>query len=374
MPAYRFLAYDLMTMQRMAELPLTGVQYGELLNRAGSFRATMPIGDVSGSDAAADRRRLRASELEAASKPRKTAVFVERNRQVVWGGIVWRRGYAAERREYLIEGAQFWSIFHRRLITDTLSWVQQDQTSAMVAQMVAYAQSKPGADHGVTLNTPASGVLRDDTHWFYENKYVGPVIEGMTDNLNGFDFALLCQYDNVGDIALAFETYYPQRGRRLSATSHVFEYDKNVFDFAWPEDGWTSANSLHLVGAGEAVSMLRASQTDSAQIGTYPLLETGLMYKDITVQQTLNDRAGSQLEIRKDNVTVPTLYVLGGSDPSLGGYICGDEIRFRVPPARDPRFPNGFEDVRRIAGITVNVPDDHSDEVVAISTMEAQAA
>ena len=99
MPSYRYLAYDLMTMQRLAELPLRDVQYGEVLNKAGSFRAIMTIGDVTGSGTEADKRRLRAAEMEAASKPRKTAVFIERDKQIIWGGIIWRRGYAAARRD-----------------------------------------------------------------------------------------------------------------------------------------------------------------------------------------------------------------------------------------------------------------------------------
>jgi hypothetical protein len=316
---------------------------------------------------------IKAREFEVATRPRSTAVYIERDGQITWGGFIWRRGYASARKQYLLEGAQYWSIFHRRMITDTWTWLQQDQTSVIVADLIEYAQSKTGGALGVMIEAPASGRLRDETHWFYENKYVGNVIEQMTDNLDGFDFALIVGYDPNGDITHRFETYYPRRGRPFSQTSHTFEYGKNLIDFGWPEEGTASANSLHLVGAGEGTSMLRASATDAGQLSAVPLLETGLMFKDITVQQTLNDRAAALLGVRKDAVTLPLLIVRGGGDPPLGGYICGDEVRCRVPAGVEPRFPDGYDGVHRIGAIRVSVPDNHGDETVTITAMEPAA-
>lgn len=363
MPAYKFLAYDLVTRSKLADLPLTDVEYGEVLNGAGPFNATLNVGDLGTAKAV-----TAAIIYESASRPRRTALFIEREGQIVWGGIVWRRAYVASEQAFRLEGSQYWSIFHHRLITDTKTWIQQDQTSAIVNQLITYAQSKTGAALNVTQLTPASGVLRDDTHWYYENKIVGQVIEQMTDNDRGFDFALLCAYDGSGAITTRFETYYPSRGRKASATSQVFEYGKNVIDFAWPEDGWASANSIRVVGAGEAESMLRATRTDTGQLGSYPLLESSLVYKDVSVQATLNDKARARLSVLKNDIVQPGIFVRGGGDPPLGAYIPGDEVRFRVPvSAKDPRFPEGFEGIYRIAGISVRVPDDHSEEVVGLT-------
>lgn len=366
MPEYKFLSYDLVTRTKLADLPLSDVSYGEVLNGAGAFSATLSVGDLDTS-----KKAIAAALYESSSRPRRTALFIEREGQIVWGGVIWRRDYIGTLKEYRLEGSQYWSLFHHRLITNTKTYVQQDQTSGIVNDLVTYGQSKTGAALSVTLNTPASGVLRDATHWHYEGKQVAQVIEQMTDNNNGFDFALICSYDGAGDVVTQFETYYPERGQKASVTSQVFEYGKNVIDFAWPEDGWAAANSVFLVGAGEAESMLRATQTDAGQLGTFPLLEASYSYKDVSVQQTLNDHAISKLKDKKDDLITPQIFVRGGGDPPLGGYIPGDEIRFRVPvPARDPRFPAGYEGIHRIAGIDVRVPDDHEEETVILSFTE----
>lgn len=363
---YKFLAYDLVTRTKLAELPLLDVSYSEVLNGAGEFSATLPIGDLDTS-----KKRVQAALYELASKPRRTALFIERDGQIVWGGIIWRRDYVGTRKEYALQGAQYWSIFHHRLITNTKTYTQQDQTSGIVSDLITYAQSKTGAALSVTQNTPASGVLRDATYWYYEVKSVAQVIEQMTDNNNGFDFALICAYDTSGAIVTRFETYYPERGQHAIVTSQVFEYGKNVIDFTWPEDGWASSNSVFLIGAGEAESMLRATQTDVGQLGTFPLLESSYSYKDVSIQQTLDDHARSRLKDKKDDLVSPQIFVRGGGDPSLGGYIPGDEIRFRVPVfVQDPRFPDGYDGVHRIASITVKVPNDQSEETVILSFTE----
>jgi hypothetical protein len=43
MAVYRYLAHDLRTNSQLAELPLSNVRFGEILNGAGSFSATLPL-------------------------------------------------------------------------------------------------------------------------------------------------------------------------------------------------------------------------------------------------------------------------------------------------------------------------------------------
>ena len=107
---YRYFVADLLSNEVIAELPLKGVSYERAIKSAGSFSATIPVIDATS-----------AHNLYEYTMPGKTALYVVRNNECVWGGIIWSRSYNAADRQLSISGAEFTSYFYHRNIWKTYS-------------------------------------------------------------------------------------------------------------------------------------------------------------------------------------------------------------------------------------------------------------
>lgn len=361
MPVYKYLAVDLLTDRLIAELPLAGVRYGQILNRAGSMDAstlTLPVGDANA-----------ARDYLDGTDPNRRGLLIERDGVIVWDGW-WRN------REFKQAGFGFdqlraeerWSIFHWREVRNTLTYSDTtDDQLAIARSLVAYAQAKPGGDLGVGAGSELSGVKRQLVVNFYEARKVGQIIEDMTDNIDGFDFTV--ETAVVGeDIIRTFRCFYPRRGHTAVTTGLVFEWGSNIVDLAWPDDGTNSANSYFAIGAGEGDAMLRSTAAWPEKFDEgYPLLEDSLSLKEVSIQATLDGHAQRALQDQGVPVSLPKLTVLGDVntkgepvDPQYGSYVPGDEARISIPAGQTPRFPDGLDTYRRIVAIDVHPPDDQN--------------
>ena len=107
---YRYFVADLLSNAIIAELPFQGVSYERAIKSAGSFSGTVPVID-----------KTVAYSLYENTLPGKTALYVVRNNECVWGGIIWSRSYSSENRELSISGSEFTSYFYHRNIWKTYS-------------------------------------------------------------------------------------------------------------------------------------------------------------------------------------------------------------------------------------------------------------
>jgi hypothetical protein len=107
---YRYFVADILSNEVIAELPLKGVTYERAIKSAGSFSASMPIIDATS-----------AYNMYEYTMPGKTALYVVRNNECVWGGIIWSRAYSAANRELSISGSEFTSYFYHRNVWKTYS-------------------------------------------------------------------------------------------------------------------------------------------------------------------------------------------------------------------------------------------------------------
>lgn len=369
MPEYRFLAVDLLTHALLAELPLSAVKWGQRLNRAGALTAKLQL--PAGTDGAT----IAAIYVDA-TDPLRRAVYVERDGVLTWGGPWVQRDYDPNTGELTLSGLEWWSLFSRRLITDTKTYVAGvDDQFSIVRDFFTYTQAKPGGDLGITLGAETSGVTRDRTYWYYELKSIQDAVQEMAADINGFDFAIEVGYDSGGNITRTLRLYYPRRGRIAGATGHVWEWGRNIIGFGWPEDGSIAANMIFGIGAGEATAMIRTSSSRPEQFSAgYPLLEATLVDKSLSVATTLADRVNLMLNDRQVPVVLPPVKVLGDLDPQVGAFITGDEGRIRFEPGDDPRFPEGIDTYRRIVGFDVEVSDTGGGETVTLTTDQAVAA
>jgi hypothetical protein len=116
---YRYFVADFLTNAVIAELPFKGVSYERAVKSAGSFSGNIPIIDKTA-----------AYDLYESTMPGKTALYVVRNNECVWGGLIWSRSYSVESRELSVNASEFTSYLHHRLIWKTYS---HDYSATVVA-------------------------------------------------------------------------------------------------------------------------------------------------------------------------------------------------------------------------------------------------
>ncbi len=355
MAGYRYLAYDLLSHKPLAELPLTGVSYGQTLNQAGETSANLRLpNDPTLSRLFID-----------ATIPLRRALYIERDGVLVWGGPIWQRTLGGS-----LKALEWWSLFSRRLVRDTAIYIGGDQI-VIALDLVRQAQrGTAGAQLNIDLDGSDSGVNRDRTYNDYEANKVSEMVSQLAAVEDGFDFAIDVAYQSDGTISRTFRTSYPHRGRTGAETGLVFETGRNIVSLDWPEDGSNAANSVMALGSGDSDTMLRVTSTRPELFDEgYPLLEDSVSLRDISVEATLTEHADALTAARGVPVVLPPVTVQGNVDPVVGSYITGDEARFRVQSGQDVRFPDGLDERRRITAFTVKVPDSGADdEVVTLTT------
>lgn len=108
---YRYFIADFLTNSVIAELPFTGVSYERALNGAGSFSGKIPVIDATS-----------IYSLYENTMPGKTSLYVVRNNECVWGGIIWNRSYSLTGRELDITATEFTSYLHHRNVWKTMRY------------------------------------------------------------------------------------------------------------------------------------------------------------------------------------------------------------------------------------------------------------
>jgi hypothetical protein len=366
---YRYLFADLVTNDILAELPLTNVQFTQVLNTPGSFNGT-----ILGSDA-----RELGYDITATTEPARTAIYVDRDGVLIWGGIIWLRTWDTDSQHFTFNAREFGSYFERRRITGDLMDNQQalvylEEDQLFVAQdLMNLAQSVAGGDIGIIVPTNTSSVDVTRVYYDYEFKDVWGAIKDLSNQQDGFDFNIDVAYDSNLEPSKYAHTDYPYRGTPFVASSPsalVFEFPGNIVAYEWPDDGSITSNTMYGIGPNSNEAKIRAtatSPTDQIAAG-YPLLEDTVSYTDqydpdLLFQQTLGEVTAKQLPVVTPKIVLPA-YI----DPVLGSYKTGDECLLRIT---DDRFPNngsgfGLSAVKRIVSISVS-PGENGPERVTLT-------
>jgi hypothetical protein len=105
---YRYFTTDLLTNQILAEIPFKGVSFERSIKAAGSFSGNIPVIPETAS-----------MDLYNSTMPGKTGLYVVRDSECVWGGIIWNRNYNVVDRELSVSASEFTSYFYHRNIWKT---------------------------------------------------------------------------------------------------------------------------------------------------------------------------------------------------------------------------------------------------------------
>ena len=357
MANYRYLFADLLTNTILAELPLTAVNFTQQLNAAGTFTGELLLSGVNAANL----------NVANATIPARTAIYVDRDGVLVWGGVLWAREYSSQTQRLKLTAREFESYFERRRITTDTVFSNTDQLTA-AQTIITNAQAVTGGNIGVAVGTETSGVLINRTVYGYEYKTVFSLMQDLSRSATGFDFNIYIYYDSNNNPAKLLRLGYPRYGRVYSSSSisaPVFEMPGNIIEYTWPEDGGTAANTIYAIGAGSNPGRLTSIATDGTKIGAgWPLLEDQSNYSDVSDATLLSNLANGQVSVVSYPPTTIKITVPPYSDPIFGSYEVGDDARIRIV---DDRFPSGLDATYRIVAFNVTAGENNAPETVTIT-------
>ncbi len=360
---YRYLFADLLTNTILAELPITGVSFTQQLNTAGTFTGHLLLSGVN------------AAGLNVANGtiPGRTAIYVDRNNELVWGGVIWNREYNSADQTMTFQAREFLSYFERRRITATAAYTNVDQLQ-LAQTIISNAQGVANGNIGLQYNQdPASsntsGVLVSRTYYGYEYKQVLSAVQDLAKQTSGFDFEISVYYDGDGNPAKSFNTYYPKSGVTYSSTSTtapVFQLPGNIVEYQYPEDGSIAANTIYALGAGSNEGKLIETATDPTKLTDgWPLLEDQANYSDITDSALLAGLAAGQITATSYPPTTLRVVAPPSQSPTFGTYEIGDEVRVII---NDNRFPSTLDAIYRLVALSVTPGEDGPERVTLTLT------
>jgi len=105
---YRYYTTDLLSNSVLAEVPFKGVSYERAIKGAGKFSGSIPfIPETAQLD------------LYGSTMPGKTGLYIVRDGQCVWGGVIWSRSYNTGTRDMKVQASEFTSYLYHRNIWKT---------------------------------------------------------------------------------------------------------------------------------------------------------------------------------------------------------------------------------------------------------------
>lgn len=348
--------------------------------RTGSPSTTLvpTVPEVPSSEGAAIPGRRLTSGLLDGTRLARTVIWMYRDGQPIDGFIVWARPKRISSTVIDISAASLLSYFGARILSWTPSYNAVDQLT-LARNIIGLATPASHIFGFLNNTTNLSGVLRDRNPlaFGYERKSIGQLLDDLAAVENGFEFSIDASL--INDLPVpTFRPSYPKRGRPISETGFLLlrsgDRSGNIIDYGLDEDGTQIVTTVHGVGAGEGWDMLTTTQVNTDLLNRgWPLLETVIAHKDVTVRSTLDSHARAELKRRARTAeTGPWDLRVNPDDPSVtfGSWTVGDEARVVIED--DERFPvgpngeNGFDQTLRIVGQRVVVSDDGAPDHVTL--------
>lgn len=370
---WTYLVSDLITEKIVGELPLSGVSMTKALNGAGQLRAQLQLG--SSQVAAIDAYDL--------TRPVRRCIYALRDGTPWWGGIIWASAFDKETETVSIGGADFWSYFDHRKTLEVLSappWAQtyiagfskiytQVDQNAIARDLVTLAQSHPGGDIGIVVDTALSGILRDRTYEGYDLHYTGQVLRDLAAVIDGPDIRFdVGGLDTAGRVPRLMLTGTPRLGQQGSP--HVWDLGGNMLSYTWDSGGGAMATRAFAQGEGDERGTLIAVSEDATRYADgWPLMETDDIFEGVTVAATLQSHADTLRGALSLPVTTLTLKVRGDRSPTLTEYAPGDDGRAVIPPG-DSFFVGGINLSIRVLSVECSIDNDGSETVKLATNVE----
>lgn len=336
---YTYWFTDLRTNRVIAELPMQNINYENKLSAIGDASGTIKINPETS--------RL---NIRAATAPCKTGMYILRDGQPVWGGIVFKRSYGSENRSVNITAKTFESYFDHRFQTQTKYWANEDQLN--IARWLL-TNNGSAAAMNIEVSNAVSTRFRERAMFYYEFKTTGNELFDLSNLIDGFDLNVSLYLANDGSIGRKFDFFYPYAGVSKQNTTLLFDYPGAIDNFTLNEDGEGAGNRVFAIGAGEGTEQVVTVSEDEDELAAgWPPMETSRAYKSVVRPSTLQQHSDADLGRLNVPVTVLDMDIAPNKDPVFGSYGLGDWARVRL---EDDYLTPAVDMYARITAIKVAV-------------------
>lgn len=363
MTTYRYLLCDLLTDTPLVDLPLTGVTFEKRISRVGPLQATLHATNPK----LVERARI------AHAYAGRSALWVFRDGQVWWGGVLWTaRATQAERGgvTLALAGATFDSYAHHRTLRATLNYVQTDQ-GLIIPRLWQHLQADPRGHIGMAAEDQPTGVLRDRAYYDHEHHKYGELIEALGDVEGGPEHTVDTYLDETDT-----RTKRLRVANRLGATTpsivfqraargggRVLEWD----DTADAVDGGTTFQTRGDAAegnVGEEQTPLLSAVHEAHELldAGWPLLDVTEDRPGVTELATLDGHAMALRDARAGQVQTKGYRVQVG-DTGWTPNRLGDPVRIRL---RDLWHTETTDDTVRPVGCKVTAAEKGTPETIEL--------
>jgi hypothetical protein len=118
-PNYRYLIARVSDGAFVMEIPFSNVSWEKKINASGSFSGSIAIPGNSLFDGVGVSSNNDSFDLYNSTLPGKNAIYVMRNDQIVWGGIIWNRDYDIKTKVVNVSASEFVSYLYHRVFWKT---------------------------------------------------------------------------------------------------------------------------------------------------------------------------------------------------------------------------------------------------------------
>lgn len=379
---FRYWFYDFLTLDFLGELPLHGASFSSALDGAGTLSASIDVADP----------RVMSLAPYALTNPVRTMVVVDLAGQPVWAGQVQTRKYTASSADAVpLQATDCWGYLSALVQAVDYGnsassgpglqyWSTQSEDPMLIAEQVLTDKlAVPSV--GLSQTSVVVNGSTPETQWvapsfpYTQLQTIGSIVtqlQSLGYQEGGFDFGYDLAYESDGRTpAMTLNLSYPRRGR-VAGISGDYIDTSTALDWSWDEDGSQMVDYAYVTGAGTG-ALTQYAVNSSALAAGYPLMES--VYSNPVVNPAQNTTVASAVGQAQlaglaqgylalygwpPVTATATMHAISSTGLSLGQFLVGDDVTFRVPavagPARDPRFVDGMSVNMRITNVAVTVP------------------
>jgi hypothetical protein len=356
-PVYTYWLYDLLTMTRLREISLYGVNFDRHMNGSGSWTGTFKLQGIPLDGVLLD-----------VTEPGRTWLFIDRStadgHQIIGGGPIWAQTYQEAGKSVQLNGQSFESFLYHQLIDTALTYTAVDKFD-IVRALIDYMQSDTLRDIGLEYTTADMGNPADRTYKTEDTRSIGEALQSLSESEDGFDWYI--------------EPYWgadekPHLLLKLGAPLGMTEATTNI-RLAFPDDisnFWATrtASDAGTKSFGIGEGNLRAQATDTIATGVgYPRLDIWESFADVSRKSTLQLHVNENLDAKRVPIFTYTAELASTADGvrKLGKFSLGDMIRHEVAPGESFYHPMGhFGHYHRIVSYSVTPPSSEQAEQVIV--------
>ncbi|MFJ5291371.1 MULTISPECIES: hypothetical protein [unclassified Streptomyces] len=346
-PVYRAVFCDLRTDRVLDVLPLTETKFDDYIGKSGSLSATVPLPDAA-----------LAGRARAALVPGRTAVWLERDGDIWWGGVLWTCTPSSDERgrvQVEFQAGTFDSYLDHRILAQDVSYTALDQFE-IARLLVAHAQEQPGGDIGIQLGHEMSGVARDCVLAYSSLTRIRELLDQQAQLADGFEWRVHCYRDAEGRRAKRLQLGHPTI--TTSSFDIVLDHPGQVITYSLPADSTVQADVWVARGDSPNTDQSEESQPLTVAVESpgdladgWPRLESTSDHSGVTDEATLRSLAGAELARQRMPEVIPEITVR--LDGRISPALLGAGIRLRL---RDLWHQEPQDERYRIVGIAVEPP------------------